>query len=171
VVGADPPPLRFSTRICPRSNPTGELSSICSLVSIEVMSAGGAKGHSWKPLVHNHPGRLEPFIRNGISRDKSVHEPIVRRPAHPLRLVGVLIIDRVGAKPQAQLASTPEGSVKLGLSLGGVGKLISAPRPKVTAAERQVQPAHPPVQMRAHEPPSQPTDVGGWVRDRSCRQS
>ena len=73
-----------------------------------------------------------------ISRDKSVHEPIVRRPAHPRRLVGVLVIGRVAAKPQAQLASAPEGSVILGLSLGGVGKLISAPRPKVTAAERQV---------------------------------
>src|SRR6516164_1132622 len=52
--------------------------------------------------------------------------------------VGVLVIGRVAAKPQAQLASAPEGSVILGLSLGGVGKLISAPRPKVTAAERQV---------------------------------
>jgi hypothetical protein len=37
-----------------------------------------------------------------------------------------------------QLASAPEGSVILSLSLGGVGKLIRAPRPKVTAAERQV---------------------------------
>jgi hypothetical protein len=51
------------------------------------------------------------------SRDKSVHEPIVRRPAHPGRLVGVLVIGRVSAKPQAQLASAPIGSVKLGLSL------------------------------------------------------
>src|SRR6266487_5725435 len=88
-----------------------------------------------------------------------VHEPIVRRPAHPRRLVGVLIIGRVAAKPQAQLASAPEGSVILSLSLRGVGKLIIAPRPKVTAAERQVQLAHPPVQMRAHEPPSQPTQM------------
>src|SRR5262249_21237755 len=55
------------------------------------------------------PCRLEPFIRNAISRDKSVHEPIVRRPAHPRRLVGVLVIGRVAAKPQAQLASAPEG--------------------------------------------------------------
>src|SRR5262249_34675850 len=47
----------------------------------------------------------------------------------------------------------------LSLSLGGVCKLISAPRPKVTAAERQVQLAHPPVQLRAHEPPSQPTEM------------
>jgi hypothetical protein len=53
------------------------------------------------------------FIRNAISRDKSVHEPIVRRPAHPRRLVGVLVIGRVAAKPQAQLASAPEGSVIL----------------------------------------------------------
>src|SRR5215471_12299661 len=82
------------------------------------------------------PCRLEPFIHNAISRDKSVHEPIVRRPAHPRRLVGVLVIGRVAAKPQAQLASAPEGSVILSLSLGGVGKLIRAPRPKVTAAER-----------------------------------
>jgi hypothetical protein len=41
----------------------------------------------------------EPFIRNAISRDKSVHETIVRRPAHPRRLVGVLVIGRVAAKP------------------------------------------------------------------------
>src|SRR5258705_13896878 len=45
-------------------------------------------GHSWPPLIRNRPGRLEPFFRNAIGRDKSVHEPIVRRPAHPLRLVG-----------------------------------------------------------------------------------
>src|SRR5262249_57981878 len=109
------------------------------------------------------PCRLEPFFRNAISRDKSVHEPIVRRPAHPRRLVGVLVIGRVAAKPQAQLASAPECSVILSLSLGGVGKLISAPRPKVTAAEWQGQLAHPPVQMRAHEPPPQPppTVAGG----------
>jgi hypothetical protein len=56
-------------------------------------------GHSWPPLVHNRPGRLEPFIRNAIGRDKSVHESIVRRPAHPRRLVGVLVIGRVAAKP------------------------------------------------------------------------
>lgn len=68
-----------------------------------------------------------------------VHEPIVRRPAHPRRLVGVLVIGRVAAKPQAQLASAPEGSVILSLSLGGVGKPISAPRPKVTAAGRRLQ--------------------------------
>jgi hypothetical protein len=54
------------------------------------------------PLVHNRPGRLKPFIRNGISGDKSVHEPIVRRPAHSGRLVGVLVIGRVAAKPQVQ---------------------------------------------------------------------
>jgi hypothetical protein len=33
------------------------------------------------------------------------------------RLVGVLVIGRVAAKPQAQLASAPIGSVKLGLSV------------------------------------------------------
>src|SRR5262249_9975504 len=127
------------------------------------------RGHSWPPLVHNRPrpGRgEEPFTRNAISRDKSVHEPIVRRPAHPQRLFGVLVIGRVAAKPQAQLARAPEGSVKLSLSLGGVGKLISVPRPKVMAVKRQVQLAHPPVQMRAHKPPSQPTqklEGGGGV--------
>jgi hypothetical protein len=40
----------------------------------------------------------KPFIRNATSRDKSVHEPIVRRPAHPGRLVGVLVIGRVAAR-------------------------------------------------------------------------
>jgi hypothetical protein len=49
----------------------------------------------------------EPFIRYAISRDKSVDEPIVRRPAHPRRLVGILVIGRVAAKRQAQLASAP----------------------------------------------------------------
>jgi hypothetical protein len=129
VVGAGRPPLRFSTIFCPRPSITSELSNVSSLVSPQE----GLRGHSWPPLVHNRPGRLEPFIRNGISR-----EPIVRRPAHPRRLVGVLVIGRVAAKPQAQLACAPEGSVKLSLSLGDVGKLISAPRPKVTAAKRQV---------------------------------
>src|SRR5262245_54737395 len=99
------------------------------------------------------------FICDAIRRSELVQQAIVRRPAHPRRLVGVLVIGRVAAKPQAQLASAPEGSVILSLSLGGVGELISAPRPKVTAAERQVQLAHPPVQMRAHEPPSQPTEM------------
>src|SRR5215831_12598520 len=78
---------------------------------------------------------------------------------HRTAVAWVLVIGRVAAKPQAQLASAPEGSVILSLSLGGVGKLISAPRPKVTAAERQVQLAHPPVEVRAYKPPSQPTEM------------
>src|SRR5262249_304607 len=77
-------------------------------------------------------------------------------------LSGVLVIGRVAAKPQAQLASAPEGSVILSLSLRGVGKLISAPRPKVTPAERQVQLAHPPVQMRTYKPPPQAAEW--WSR-------
>jgi hypothetical protein len=93
----------------------------------------------------------KPFVRHTIRRNELVHQAIVtirrselvqqaivRRPAHPRRLVGVLVIGRVAAKRQAQLASAPEGSVILSLSLGDIGKLISAPRPKVTAAERQV---------------------------------
>src|SRR5262252_7263313 len=107
------------------------------------------------------PCRLEPFIHNAISRDKSVHEPIVRRPAHPRRLVGVLVIGQVAAKPQAQVASAPEGSVILSLSLGGVGKTISAPRPKVTATQGQVQLAYPPVEVRAYKPPPQAAE---WLR-------
>src|SRR5262249_4841643 len=73
----------------------------------------------------------------------------------------------VAAKPQAQLASAPEGSVILSLSLGGVGKLIRAPRPKVRAAERQVQLAHSPIRARAYEPPPQPTErwAGGCEID------
>jgi hypothetical protein len=61
-------------------------------------------------LPFDFPKEDEPFIRNAISRHKSVHEPIVRRPAHPRRLVGVLVIGRVAAKPQAQLASAPEAT-------------------------------------------------------------
>src|SRR5262249_60249579 len=113
------------------------------------------------------PLGLARFSHTATRAAKSAPGPIVRPPAHPRRLVGVLVIGRVAAKPQAQLASAPEGSVILSLSLGGVGKLISAARPKVTAAERQVQLAHPPFQLRAHEPPSQPTPkrAGGWEID------
>src|SRR5207253_859547 len=66
----------------------------------------------------------------------------------------------------AACESAPIGSVKLGLSLGGVGKLISVPRPKVTAAERQVPACAPSYSdagtrttIAAHQ------NVGGWVRD------
>ncbi len=55
-------------------------------------------GHSWPGPGPQSPGRLEPFIRNGISRGKSVHEPVVRRPAHPRRLVGEPVIRRVAAR-------------------------------------------------------------------------
>src|SRR5262249_23420302 len=164
-----------NTRHCRRAHCAGLLPGVQIAVGSAVASSGSARiSAAIHPgpvqaelLTHGllsgcrpkQPCRLEPFIRNAISRDKSVHEPIVRRPAHPRRLVGVLVIGRVAAKPQAQLASAPEGSGKLSLSLGGVGKLVSAPRPKVTAAARQVQLAHPPVQLRAHEPPSQPTEM------------
>src|SRR5262245_33990098 len=98
------------------------------------------------------------FIGDAIRRSELVQQAIVRRPAHPRRLVGVLVIGRVAAKPQAQLASAPEGSVILSLSLGGVGKLIRAPRPKVTAAERQAQLAHSPIRAWTYEPPPQPAE-------------
>jgi hypothetical protein len=94
----------------------------------------GRKGE--EKLLQTRP--LRAFIGGAIRRSELVHEPIVRRPAHARRLVGILIIGRVAAKRQAQLASAPEGSVKFSLSLGGVGKLICVPRPKVTATERQV---------------------------------
>src|SRR5262249_43189627 len=90
-----------------------------------------------------------------------VHEPIVRRPAHPRRLVRVLVVGRVAAKPQAQVASAPEGSVILSLSLGGVGKPIGTPRTKVTATQGQVQLAYPPVEVRAYKPPPQAAE---WLR-------
>jgi hypothetical protein len=48
-------------------------------------------------------------------RSELVQQAIVHLPAHPRRLVGVLVIGRVAAKLQAQLASAPEGSVKLSL--------------------------------------------------------
>ena len=44
VVGADRPPLRFSTIFCPRFNTTSELSSFSSLVSI---GAVGIHGKPW----------------------------------------------------------------------------------------------------------------------------
>jgi hypothetical protein len=51
----------------------------------------------------NRPaGEDKPFIRNAISGDKSVHEPIVRRPAHPRRLVGGTHHRPAHAKPQAR---------------------------------------------------------------------
>jgi hypothetical protein len=104
VVGTGRPPVRFSTIFCPRSKITSELSIFLSSVNrwptlarsepTRTASAGGQlygpypaagprgpglKGAFMAALVHNRPGRLEPFIRNG----KSVREPIVRRPAHP----------------------------------------------------------------------------------------
>src|SRR4029453_735675 len=69
--------------------------------------------------------------RARFRRSELVQQAIVRRPAHPRRLVGVFVIGRVAAKPQAQLASAPEGSVILSLSLRGVGKLIRRPRSTV----------------------------------------
>src|SRR5262249_52088480 len=93
----------------------------------------GARGRKgWHDMI-------DPHVEGPSgSRHYGQWPDIVRRPAHPRRLVGVLVIGRIAAKPQAQLASAPEGSVILSLSLGAVGKLIRAPRPKVTAAERQV---------------------------------
>jgi len=40
----------------------------------------------------------EPFIRNAIGRGKFIHQPIVRRPAHPLRLVRSLVVGRITAE-------------------------------------------------------------------------
>jgi hypothetical protein len=54
------------------------------------------------------------------------------------------------AEVHPRILAMPEGSVILSLSLGGVGKLIRAPRPKVAAAERQVQLAHSPIRARAY---------------------
>jgi hypothetical protein len=84
--------------------------------------------------------RTRPMSRLSPSAWKALGVIGPSRPAHPRRLVGVLVICRVGAKRQPQLASAPERSVKLSLSLGGVGKLISVPRPKVTAPERLIVP-------------------------------
>jgi len=53
------------------------------------------------------------FAAARIRRNELVHEPTVRRPAHPRRLVGVLVIRPLAAQPQAQLASAPEASVTL----------------------------------------------------------
>src|SRR5262249_52603396 len=111
-----------------------------------------ADGHTCAGPGIRHPGRVAAgrVCRAGAAAAGRVP----RQAAADARL-------RLGGDPadDAQLASAPEGSVKLSLSLRGVGKLISAPRPKVTAAERQIQVAHPPVQMRAHEPPSQSTEM------------
>src|SRR5262249_3652376 len=88
-------------------------------------------GPSLDGLVPQQPCRLEPFFRNAISRDKSVHEPIVRRPEPPRRLVWVPVIGRIAAKPQAQLASAPEGSVILSLSPVSLARhLPMQPRPR-----------------------------------------
>jgi hypothetical protein len=40
----------------------------------------------------------EPFIRNAIGRGKFIHQPIVCRPAHPLRLVRSLVVGRITAE-------------------------------------------------------------------------
>jgi hypothetical protein len=48
------------------------------------------------------------FIFPSNRAARTSDQPIVRRPAHPRRLVRVLVIGRVAAKPQAQLASAPD---------------------------------------------------------------
>ena len=72
-------------------------------------------------------GDRSPPARCFISRYKFVHQPIVRRSAHPLRLVGVPVIGRIAAEPRAQITSAPPGSVIDSLSLGGLGEPISRP--------------------------------------------
>src|SRR5215471_19212869 len=56
VVGADRPPLRFSTIFCPRSNTTGELSTVSSLVSI---GAVGIHGQPWADAQSPEPPARE----------------------------------------------------------------------------------------------------------------
>jgi hypothetical protein len=59
---------------------------------------------------------------------KFVHQPIVRYPAHPRRLVGLLVIGQITAEPQAQITSAPQGPVIDSLSMGGVGESINPPK-------------------------------------------
>src|SRR5215510_13732424 len=67
VVGADRPPLQFSTIFCPHSNTTDELSGISSLVSIGV---DGIPGQPW-------PG-ADPY---GLS--ESAQDPMIRCGPYP----------------------------------------------------------------------------------------
>src|SRR5262249_4097490 len=88
-------------------------------------------GPSLDGLVPHQPCRLAPFFRNAISRDKPAHEPMLPRPAPPRLLVGVLVSGRSASKPQAQLASAPEGSVILSLSPVSLARhLPMQPRPR-----------------------------------------
>jgi hypothetical protein len=60
---------------------------------------------AWYSVSPAAPKKNTPM--NAIRRSELVQQAIVRRPVHPRRLVGVLVIGRVAAKPQAQLASAP----------------------------------------------------------------
>src|SRR5262249_2327327 len=97
-----------------------DLSRVVSQIKLRPVRRLGKAQVKLSGCRPKQPCCLEPFFRNAISRDKSVHEPIVRRPAHPLRFVRKFVVRWIAAKPQAQLASAPEGSVILSLSLGGV---------------------------------------------------
>src|SRR5215831_17854662 len=63
VVGADRPPLQFSTIFCPRSNITSELSVLSSLVSI---GAVGIHGQPWPDV--SRPVRPQRRPRTGLIR-------------------------------------------------------------------------------------------------------
>jgi hypothetical protein len=55
---------------------------------------------SAKVVLATVPRGDEPFIRNGIGGNKLVHQPIVCRPAHPLRLGRLLVIRWIATEPQ-----------------------------------------------------------------------
>src|SRR5215831_17702515 len=71
VVGADRPPVRFPTIFCPRFEPTGELSSVSSLVSI---GAVGLHGQPWPEVSRPiWPQRVSPEPpAHGSPRDLAI---------------------------------------------------------------------------------------------------
>jgi hypothetical protein len=59
----------------------------------------------------------KPRIRDFICRNELVHQPIVCRPAHPLRFVRIFVVRWIAAELQRQLSSAPHGPVMDGLPL------------------------------------------------------
>src|SRR5262249_59935049 len=68
-----------------------DLSRVVSQIKLRPVRRLGKAQVKLSGCRPKQPCRFEPFFYNAISRDKSVHEPIVRGPAHPRRLVGVLV--------------------------------------------------------------------------------
>ena len=96
-------------------------------------------------------------VRDSISRNKLVHDPIISHPPHSTRFIRVCVVSPIASQSLTQFGRPTLGSVVNGLSLRGVGQPVGASGPKVPAAKGQVQHPNASVGPRASKPPPNPT--------------